>query len=490
MRSFTSAPAVATSSANSSSPASVSARVSWARVTPTSTMRSRTVREMRVSVKAESFGVTIRAAAQDLLAVHVDLRHLPDRSLQPHRAGHQATPGASHPDCARRPSPRPVPNCVPRPRRRRSRCRRPGSRPRPRSHTRRVMASAPGPTEMNSTLIPSGMHLLEPGFPARRCPHRPGRGRGGPDGDCPCRPGGPGGRRTAGAGRGRGPPRPCPPRPPPSRAPRPAGSRRSAVRPASDTVNVGGFTRPRLDRGLGQAPDAVPAHLGDAPVGVAELHGQIGPALVAMDPDDPVGAEPEPPVAQGPDELRLERRGAVDVHQHQEVVAGPVVLGQVERSGRSVSADSWCCRTVSHPGTVSGNLPEEGGNRCHRVGIRLQPHDTGIAAEPCHLPPGKGTGAADGPVDGFVDGHAALDVGEQLPVAEGLAGRPRQAPGPGGQRADLLRGSRAPSDGRTARRCAGRGRPGRDGSRPTRPGSAGSARVPGRRSRRGGRHPR
>ena len=55
-RPATSAPAVSTSSANSSRPASVAASVAWGNVTPTSTMRSRTVREMRVSVKAESVG--------------------------------------------------------------------------------------------------------------------------------------------------------------------------------------------------------------------------------------------------------------------------------------------------------------------------------------------------------------------------------------------------------------------------------------------------
>ncbi len=35
-------------------------------------------------------------------------------------------------------------------------------------------------------------------------------------------------------------------------------------------------------------------------------------------------------------------------------------------------------------------------------------------------------------------GHPSLEVGEQLPIAEGLASRPRQAAGPGHQRTDLL----------------------------------------------------
>ena len=155
MRSITSAPAVATSRASSSRPASVSASVSWARVTPTSTMRSRTVREIRVSVNAESFGVTAGPPPGSPAG--------PRRSRPPSGPGPSAATPSGPSDtwsvppglCTSTVSPtRPqlraaaAAAALPVPQARVS--------PTPRSHTRRVMAVPPGPTEMNSTLIPPG----------------------------------------------------------------------------------------------------------------------------------------------------------------------------------------------------------------------------------------------------------------------------------------------------------------------------------------------
>ena len=59
------------------------------------------------------------------------------------------------------------------------------------------------------------------------------------------------------------------------------------------TVNAGGVTRPASHGRLGQAADAVAAHLGLDPVGVAELHGEVGTGRPPSDPDHPVGTHPE-----------------------------------------------------------------------------------------------------------------------------------------------------------------------------------------------------
>src|SRR5207237_3543767 len=72
--------------------------------------------------------------------------------------------------------------------------------------------------------------------------------------------------------------------------------------------------------------DAAAAHLGPAPVGVAELHGEVGPVPPGRDPDDAVGADARVAIGDAPDELDVEglTRGAVD--DDQEVVAQGLVL--------------------------------------------------------------------------------------------------------------------------------------------------------------------
>ena len=118
--------------------------------------------------------------------------------------------------------------------------------------------------------------------------------------------------------------------------------------------------------------------------------------------------------------------------------------------------------------------------------LGLQPHDTGIAPEPCPLAPGEGPGPPHGLGHRLVQRHPVLDVGEQLAVAERLAGGARQPAGPGRQRPDLVEesgvqqaveplGDPAVEDGRVEADADQRA-----------PASAGSARARDRRRRTAG----
>ena len=80
--------------------------------------------------------------------------------------------------------------------------------------------------------------------------------------------------------------------------------------------------------------------------------------------------------------------------------------------------------------------PHEGfGERraLRRVGRGVEPLDPGVAPEPRPLPAGEPAGAAHGAVDGVVEVDLAGHVGQQLAVAERLAGGARQPVRPGRQ---------------------------------------------------------
>ena len=110
---------------------------------------------MRVSVKAESVGVTAGRPRGSPAGPHRSPPLCgPVPSATP-RPG-PVRPGAFPPGCGRRPTLPPAPSSGRR--RRPPRCPVPHAwvSPTPRSHTRRSMAVPPGSTEMNSTLIPPG----------------------------------------------------------------------------------------------------------------------------------------------------------------------------------------------------------------------------------------------------------------------------------------------------------------------------------------------
>ena len=182
-----------------------------------------------------------------------------------------------------------------------------------------------------------------------------------------------------------------------------------------------------LHGGLGQAAHPVAAHLGLAAVGVLQHHGQVGRPAAVEHPDDPVGTHAEAPVAQGPDQVGGQGATVLRVDQDQEVVAGTVVLGEPEERRCREGSGSWRSPTVSHRGgpsasrstwpstTVTGSSPGSihsmrGSRRNHARWRLAKARVRRIASST----------ASD-------ERHPVLDVGQQLAVAEGLAGRPRQA---------------------------------------------------------------
>ena len=202
--------------------------------------------------------------------------------------------------------------------------------------------------------------------------------------------------------------------------------------------------QPGIDGGLGQAADAVAAHLGLAPVGVVQLHGEVAPVATGADPDDPVGTDAAAPVGQQADLGHREPDGVVGIEHDQEVVARALVLGgphhtilagwgRFSRARRGPApARSWASSPLAGPG------------------------DPGVAAEPGGLAPGELAGAPHRLLQAVVQGRAVLDVGQQLAVAERLAGRPRDPGRAGRQRPHLVDAGRPPPWRRSAPRCGGR----------------------------------
>ena len=95
---------------------------------------------------------------------------------------------------------------------------------------------------------------------------------------------------------------------------------------------------PEVVHELADASRAVSAHLREAAVGVAVVHHErcIGPRGTHQ-ADHAVGADAGPAVAEGGDRIRLKRTFVVQVHEHHEVVAGSLVLGESELVGHSSS---------------------------------------------------------------------------------------------------------------------------------------------------------
>ena len=125
---------------------------------------------------------------------------------------------------------------------------------------------------------------------------------------------------------------------------------------------------------LSEASDAVAAHLGSAAVGVPEMHhhvdrSTIGPEAADLGTgadDEAVGTETSTAIAQGACDGRIAVDRSVDVLEgHEEIVAQPVVLGDLHR--RQSSSDSR--RTASEFSLIvpsDGNHVMRGSRRNHR----------------------------------------------------------------------------------------------------------------------------
>ncbi len=94
-------------------------------------------------------------------------------------------------------------------------------------------------------------------------------------------------------------------------------------------------------------------------------------------------------VAEGDHQVRIERIHAQDIEKDEEVVAGAVVLGQVQvgrahgghRPGQSPTGAARLRRQVGQG---------QGGG----LGTGVDPLDAGVATEPGPLTPGEGAGAS------------------------------------------------------------------------------------------------
>ena len=163
-------------------------------------------------------------------------------------------------------------------------------------------------------------------------------------------------------------------------------------------------------RAPGQAPDAVAAHLGDAAVGVEQRHRRVGTVAPGPDDDQAVGADPPVAIAEHPNLGRHDPDGVVfEGAQHQEVVAGGVQLAEAE-------VDAHQLHNARTAGRVRSGFSAA---RTRRSG--------GRAGTTC-VGGGRRPGSAGRRLVGLVEGHLAVEVGQQLPVADGLLGGPGQAP--------------------------------------------------------------
>ena len=122
------------------------------------------------------------------------------------------------------------------------------------------------------------------------------------------------------------------------------------------------------------------------------------------------------------------------------------------------------------------------------IAVGIEPRDAGVAPEPRPLAAGEGPGPPHGLVHGLVEGHPLLHVGQQLAVAERLAGGARQPAGARGQGADLVDEPGVEQLPEALARCGRRGRPGRSGCPPGRTAWAGRRRARARTTRRAGPH--
>ncbi len=160
------------------------------------------------------------------------------------------------------------------------------------------------------------------------------------------------------------------------------------------TATVAGRTHPGVHGRLDEAADPVAAHLGHAPVGVAQVHRQRRWRAPDDGAQHAVRPQAAVTVTQGARLRRRHRSAVVGVEQDQEVVTRPVVLGQA--SGVRSYRQSFSHRRQS-PTTVR---PPPGGTRGvpHReelgqeIAVGVEPHDARITPEPRPLPPGEGAG--------------------------------------------------------------------------------------------------
>ncbi len=180
-----------------------------------------------------------------------------------------------------------------------------------------------------------------------------------------------------------------------------------------------------IDGGLGQAPDAVAAHLRLAAVGVAQLHGEVTAVAARPDPDDAVGPDATAPIGQQAHLGHREPDGVVGVQHDQEVVARPLVLGRPHHTILAAGVVQPCTSSASSSRAwASALLPAQltrGSRRNHEAWRRA---NWRVRRTACSRQSDRGA--------------PLLHVGQDLAVAQRLAGRAREARRTGGQHPHLL----------------------------------------------------
>ena len=141
----------------------------------------------------------------------------------------------------------------------------------------------------------------------------------------------------------------------------------------------------------------------------------------------------------------------------------------------------WCLAARDGRGGGHGWLqsPSRAGSTASGFSSRPEPGDPRVAPQPHPLAAGERPGPADRLVEGVGQRHAVLEVGQHLPVAEGLAGGARQPVRAGRQPPHLVDQAGRHHGRRTGRRCAGRRRAGAATARPAGTWSAGRSPRPG-----------
>ena len=201
-----------------------------------------------------------------------------------------------------------------------------------------------------------------------------------------------------------------------------------------------GAVAPPAEHGLRQAADAVAAHLGSAPIGVAQHHHHIGCLGVltadgGAPADEPVGADAAVPIAQPARQVGRTRR------------PGPT------RRGSRCRVRGACSAACSHPGAAPPNpMIRRESSRSRRRAAQLAPlasqrpvfqesgadhhgivlgdtefvdrlpADAGVATEPALLASGEAAGAPDGGVDGLVEAASSRPDVRAAPGSRGPGG--------------------------------------------------------------------
>ncbi len=89
-----------------------------------------------------------------------------------------------------------------------------------------------------------------------------------------------------------------------------------------------------VDHVLGEATDSVAAHLGGRAVGVVVGHEVVGRTGSRTDEDESVGPDPEVTVTDPRDGIGREVEFSIEILDHDEVVAEPVHLREVQFHAR------------------------------------------------------------------------------------------------------------------------------------------------------------